>query len=101
MKNKRNLVKSVLLILLCAFWSFPLLWAIITSLHPASMAVYFSLKPVFTLENIRNVFGAAPFLTYGINTLIIVCGILSVQLITVTLGAYALARIYLIASCVP
>ena len=92
MKNKRNLVKSVLLILLCAFWSFPLLWAIITSLHPASMAVHFSLKPVFTLENIRNVFGAAPFLTYGINTLIIVCGILSVQLITVTLGAYALAR---------
>lgn len=93
MKKNMNAVKYLLLAFLCFLWAFPLLWALITALRPASMATSFSLEPHFTLENIRDVFGAAPFLKYGLNTLMVVAGILAVQLVTVTLGAYALARI--------
>ena len=46
-----------------------------------------------TLENFQIVFQSAPFLQYGLNTVLIVAGILAVQLVTVTLGAYALACI--------
>lgn len=93
MKTKMTPVKYMLLAVLCFLWAFPLIWAIITAFRPASMATKFSFEWHFTLENIRQVFNAAPFLQYGVNTLIIVVGILAVQLFTVTLGAYALARI--------
>lgn len=93
MKTKMNPVKYMLLAVLCFLWAFPLIWAIITAFRPASMATKFSFEWHFTLENIRQVFNAAPFLQYGVNTLIVVVGILAVQLFTVTLGAYALARI--------
>ncbi|MCI9148466.1 MAG: carbohydrate ABC transporter permease [Hungatella sp.] len=92
MKKKWLIVKYILLAILCFIWAFPLLWAVITAFRPASMAAPFSLEMQFTLDNLRNVFGAAPFLTYGLNTLAVVGGILAVQLFTVTLGAYALAR---------
>ena len=93
MKKKTKYLIYPLLVVVCLIWSFPLVWAVITTFHPSSMAVNFSLKPVFTLDNLREVFYAAPFLQYGLNTLMVVCGILTVQLITITLGAYALARV--------
>lgn len=93
MKKKTNILIYPILAVICLIWAFPLIWAVITTFHPSSMVVKFSLKPVFTLDNLKEVFYAAPFLQYGINTLIIVCGILAVQLITITLGAYALARV--------
>ncbi len=93
MNKKMNYVFYLLLAALCFIWAFPLLWAVVTALRPGNMATGFSLELKFTLDNIKEVFGAAPFLKYGLNTLIIVCGILAVQLVTVTLGAYALARV--------
>ena len=93
MKTKMSPIKYILLAALCFLWAFPLLWAVVTAFRPSNLATGFSLTPSFTLDNIREVFGAAPFVKYGLNTVIIVFGILGVQLITVTLGAYALARV--------
>ena len=93
MKTKMSPIKYILLAALCFLWAFPLLWAVVTAFRPSNLATGFSLTPSFTLVNIREVFGAAPFVKYGLNTVIIVFGILGVQLITVTLGAYALARV--------
>lgn len=93
MKKKGTVFLYPVLAAVCLVWAFPLLWSVITAFHPREMAVRFSLAPVFTLENLKEVFYAAPFLQYGLNTLIIVCGILAVQLVTVTLGAFALARV--------
>ena len=93
MKTKMSPIKYILLAALCFLWAFPLLWAVVTAFRPSNLATGFSLTPSFTLDNIREVFGAAPFVKYGLNTVIIVFGILGVQLVTVTLGAYALARV--------
>lgn len=93
MRRNPSAPAYVLLYLISLIWAVPLLWAVITSFRPGQLAAGFSLKPSFTLDNMRYVLESAPFLRYGVNTLILVCGILGVQLITVTLGAYALARV--------
>ena len=62
-----------------------------TSLKPAKESMLINWPSSLTLENYAAVFNSAPFLQYFLNTVIIVTGILAIQLITVTLGAYALA----------
>ncbi len=91
MKNKGDAVMRVLLIAVSLVWGIPLLWAVITSLRPARESMLLSLPSTLTLENYRIVFESAPFGQYFLNTILVVSGILAVQLVTVTLGAYALA----------
>lgn len=45
-----------------------------------------------TIDNFIEAWNAAPFASYYLNTFIIVFGILIVQLFTITLAAYAFAR---------
>ena len=84
MKTKMSPIKYILLAALCFLWAFPLLWAVVTAFRPSNLATGFSLTPSFTLDNIREVFGAAPFVKYGLNTVIIVFGILGVQPVSYT-----------------
>lgn len=93
MKNKPNIGMQLLLILISLLWAVPLLWAVITALKPSRESMLLNWPSSLTLENFKVVFESAPFLQYGLNTVLIVAGILAVQLITVTLGAYALACI--------
>lgn len=93
MKNKPNIWMRLLLILISLLWAIPLLWAVITALKPSREAMTLNWPSGLTLENFKAVFNSAPFLQYGLNTVLIVAGILIVQLVTVTLGAYALACI--------
>ena len=93
MKNKPSLWMRALLLAVSLVWAVPLLWAVITALKPAKESMLLNWPSRLTLENFQIVFQSAPFLQYGLNTVLIVAGILAVQLVTVTLGAYALACI--------
>ncbi|WP_017187204.1 carbohydrate ABC transporter permease [Alkalibacillus haloalkaliphilus] len=73
----------------------PLVWVFVTSISPANEVIrggnpFWTWNPTF--ENYVDAWEAAPFLRYYFNTLVIVFGILGVQLITITLAAYAFAR---------
>jgi sn-glycerol 3-phosphate transport system permease protein len=77
-------------------WLFPLLWAFSTSLRPpgqlgSQIASLWVHHP--TLANIREAWSDAPFLRLYYNTAVVVFGILGVQLVTITLAAYAFARL--------
>lgn len=78
-------------------WSTPFLWMIVAALRPEGYGAgqLASLSPAFvpTLANFALAWESADFLVNYANTLIVVCGILSVQLVTVTLAGYAFARL--------
>lgn len=75
-------------------WTIPLIWSISMAFRPPNDVF----KGLFeftelTFRNFTNAWNEAPFGAYYIATIIIVVGILIVQLITVTLSAYAFARL--------
>jgi sn-glycerol 3-phosphate transport system permease protein len=86
---------AVLVGALAFVWVFPLLWAFATSLRPpgqlgSDIASLWVHHP--SLANFKEAWGDAPFLRLYYNTAVVVFGILSVQLVTITLAAYAFAR---------
>ncbi|GGF51475.1 ABC transporter permease [Azorhizobium oxalatiphilum] len=78
--------------LLALIWVAPLIFALWASLRPAGMALDFSQVSSLTLENYRAAWLAAPWLTYGANTLGLVTFTLIGQFILCTLAGYAFAR---------
>ena len=73
----------------------PFLWITLTAFKERSEV--FSLVPQWlpthpTLKNFGGVLEAMPFWRYYWNTLVVAFGLLGVQLITITLAAYAFAR---------
>lgn len=92
-----RVVNYILLIILAVIFILPLLWVLVTSFSPAREVIDASANPFWTsnptLENYKEAWAAAPFLRYYYNTFIIVFGVLIVQLITITLAAYAFARL--------
>jgi sn-glycerol 3-phosphate transport system permease protein len=80
---------------LAFIWVFPLLWAVTTSFRPpgslggqiASLWVHHP-----SLANFREAWSEAPFVRLYYNTAVVVFGILGAQLVTITLAAYAFAR---------
>ncbi len=80
---------------LAIFWAIPVLWAIVASLRPANNPlgrgdIWFSFP--LTIENYTRAWSLAPFGLYYRNTFIIVGMILGVQLVTITLAAFAFAN---------
>jgi sn-glycerol 3-phosphate transport system permease protein len=78
--------------LLGLLWVLPLVYAFWTAFHPSEFATRFALSAPLTLENFANAWAAAPFARYFVNTTLLVTMILAVQLVLVTLAAYAFAR---------
>jgi sn-glycerol 3-phosphate transport system permease protein len=77
-------------------WIFPLLWAVATSFRPpgslgSQIASLWVHHP--SLANFREAWSEAPFVRLYYNTAVVVFGILAAQLITITLAAYAFARV--------
>ena len=73
----------------------PFLWIALTAFKERNEV--FSLVPQWlpahpTLQNFSGVLDAMPFWRYYWNTLVVAFGLLGVQLITITLAAYAFAR---------
>ena len=87
----------VIISLITIVWSGPFLWMVVASFKPQTFGGLdmASILPTFrpTLENYRNAFASAEFPIMYMNTLIVVFGTLIVQLITVTLAAFAFARL--------
>ncbi len=87
---------SSILLLISAIWIVPLVWAVGTSLRAPDQPLengWLWLPGLPTLANFAEAWNDAPFLTYYVNTIIIVGGILAVQLLTITLSGYAFARV--------
>ena len=73
----------------------PLIWIVLTAFKERNEI--FSLIPQWlpahpTFNNFLGVLDAMPFWRYYWNTLVVAFGILAVQLVTITLAAYAFAR---------
>lgn len=77
--------------LLALIWIAPLLFAIWASLRPSGAALGFG-DVGFTLDNYRDAWNAAPWLTYFANTLMLVTFTLVGQFVLCTLAGYAFAR---------
>jgi sn-glycerol 3-phosphate transport system permease protein len=87
-----TILGTVLGIGVAALWSMPLVWSIIASLRPlgepfARGQVWFGSG--LSLANFYRVFELAPFALYFRNTVLLVLLILSVQLVTSSLAAFA------------
>lgn len=85
-------------ILALAFlWIVPFIWMIVAAFRPGAYggATMASIVPDFlpTLANFIEAWGLAEFPQYALNTLFITAGILSVQLVTITLAGFAFARL--------
>lgn len=88
-------IADLFTVVLAFLWLSPLLFGVLLSVRspeaPVS-AILFS--PTFTGQNYSMAWSLAPWPLYYLNTVIFVAGTLLVQLITVTLAAYAFARMH-------
>jgi len=91
-----KIANRTLVTLLALVFLFPLVWTVLTSFTPGSEIINRS-NPLAirspTLDNYAAAWDAVPFLLYYGNTVVIVIGILAAQLFTITLAAYAFARL--------
>lgn len=78
-------------------WSTPFLWMLVASFRADAYGALdlASLVPGWppSLENFRAAWDSGDFPIYYANTLIVVAGTLSVQLVTISLAGYAFARL--------
>lgn len=87
-------ITTIFMYLLAVIWFIPFAWIIWTSIRPSQLAMQADFTTLrFTLNNFVEAWQGAAFNQYYINTIIIVLGILAFQLFSVTLAAYAFARI--------
>ena len=78
-------------------WAAPFLWMLVASFRPDSFGGLnmASLLPDFTptFEHFKYAFEDGNFLTWYLNSIILVTGTLVVQLVTISLAGYAFARL--------
>ena len=94
--TRHNILAYVVLAPVSILMIVPLLLLISTAFKtlPEVMSIEFHWLPeTFRLDNFRKAMAVAPFGRYYINTIIVVVMILSVQIITISLAAYAFARL--------
>ncbi|MBQ8803188.1 MAG: carbohydrate ABC transporter permease [Tyzzerella sp.] len=90
-KKTKSILITLMSIVIALVMLAPLVWLVGTAFTEPSFNMSFIPKTKFTLENIKYVWNAIPFGQYYINTLILVIVTFSVQFITSTMAAYALA----------
>lgn len=80
--------------LLAVIWLIPLVWLVGTAFSEPTYVMTLLPKTRFTLGNLRYVWTNIPFGQYYINTILVVICTFSIQFITVTYAAYALATMH-------
>jgi sn-glycerol 3-phosphate transport system permease protein len=93
--KRAALLRTAVTALLSIIWAVPLILSVLTAFRSPDSAVSAGLlsnEPP-SLANFAAALDAAPFLTYYVNTIIIVGGILAAQLISITLAGYAFGRL--------
>ena len=91
MIKPRNTVLSLVSFLLAAVWIIPLVWLVGTALSKPTYVMSLLPTTSFTLENIKYVWQNVPFGQYYLNTIFLVIVTFSIQCVTGTMAAYALA----------
>jgi len=100
MKKKRKIFTKtftyVILIIFSLLILMPLLWLSTTAFKTQAEIFsqpfnLFPEKPVFS--NFTDAWNYTPFGSYYINTIVVTFGLLAVQLVTITMAAYAFARL--------
>jgi sn-glycerol 3-phosphate transport system permease protein len=98
MRRQAGIVDALIYALLAIaslVWLFPLVWLVATAFK--SQAEIFA-RPLGLLpsqlrwDNFARAWSYAPFAAYYWNTIVIVFGLLAVQLVTISMAAYAFAR---------
>lgn len=100
MVNRKNnyftIVKHIVLVFFSVIVLMPLIWLIATSFK-SKMELFadpYKLFPQsFSFQNFKEAWGYAPFGAYYLNTIITTFGLLAIQLVMVTLAAYAFGRL--------
>ena len=92
MARNRLSPAAVLAWLVGALWIAPLIYAVWAAFHPMKYATRFALLSPWTLRNFIEAWTYAPFPRYLLNTVLLVLGLLSAQLVVCTLAAFAFAR---------
>ncbi|MCA0922845.1 carbohydrate ABC transporter permease [Pseudooceanicola nanhaiensis] len=95
-KLARQNALHLLMAPLALLWLSPLIWILVTSLKTNTevfdqAAGFLPASPKFS--NYPSTLSVAPFGTYLINSVIVTATILACQLVTITLAAYAFARL--------
>ncbi|MCE1195672.1 carbohydrate ABC transporter permease [bacterium] len=93
MKKNLNIVPTLIGFILAFFWLVPLVWLIGTTFSKASFAMSLIPNTGFTLDNIKYVWQNVPFGKYYMNTILIVAATFTVQCVTCTMAAYAMATL--------
>ena len=73
--------------ILGALWILPLLWAVWSAIHPASVLTAFNLFAPLTLSNFAAAWAAAPLGRYMANTVMLVSMVLVAQFVLCTPAA--------------
>src|SRR5688572_14896051 len=94
-RNQWSVLADALVIGLSIVWLLPLIFSILMSFRPQAQPI--SVGNIFfgsflTLENYQGVFEVAPWNWHLFTTIVFVLGVLIVQIVTVTFGGYAFAR---------
>jgi len=79
--------------ILGVLWILPLLWAVWSAIHPASVLVAYNLFAPLTLHNFAAAWAAAPLGRYMANTVMLVSMVLAAQFVLCTPAAFAFARL--------
>nr|WP_269054548.1 carbohydrate ABC transporter permease [Paenibacillus tundrae] len=82
-----------IMLLFAAAWLIPLMWMLRNAFLPKNASIGAGWSWNFTLDNFSRVWQGAPFGQYMWNTLFVTSGIFAVQIVTLTLAAYAFARV--------
>ncbi|MDI4648653.1 carbohydrate ABC transporter permease [Cohnella hashimotonis] len=93
MPHLKRFASRGLLFLFAALWSVPLLWLTATAFRPKALALSASFSLDLTLQHFAAVWAAAPFGQYYINTILIVVCVFAFQMVSVTMAAFAFARL--------
>ncbi|WP_285674394.1 carbohydrate ABC transporter permease [Paralimibaculum aggregatum] len=89
----RNHAEAMLAILVALLWISPLVFALWAAFHNASDAASFDLGAPWTLANFRTAWAGAPWLTYLLNSFLLVSLVLAGQLVLTTLAGFAFAQV--------
>jgi sn-glycerol 3-phosphate transport system permease protein len=94
-KRVRNALSTLLLVGAAIFWLIPLIWSVLIAVRPENEPIVTGnifVGSRLTLENFQNVVRVTNWGEHFYATLRFVFGVLVVQVVTITLAAYAFAR---------
>ena len=86
-------IEAAVAIAVAVVWISPLVFAFWAAFHAATDAVNFNLSATWTVENFRTVWAGAPWLSYFLNSFLLVTSVLIGQFFFCTLAGFAFAQL--------